>query len=119
VGDSTTSGISVTTHLTLAEDGRTAVTTGDGVGASILERVPLVVFTRYGSETCFAAILEPVVGGREPQVQGATVSEEGGEAVIAVKNGEETETISISPESRITVSVGDDVVLKSGEGDGT
>ena len=108
----------VTTYLTLAEGGRTAVTTGDGVGASILERVPLVIFTRHGSEIWFAAILEPVAEGEEPQVEEVTFSENEEGSVVALKNGERTETIALSPESRITVKVGGEVVLKSGDESG-
>lgn len=103
----------VTTYLTLAEGGQTGITTGDGVGGSILERIPLVIFTQHGRETCFAAALEPVAEGREPQVREVTFSADGGEAVVTVQNGERTETISISPDSEVSVHVENDVVLES------
>ncbi len=65
----------VTTCLTVAGSPGTTVTTGDGVGASVDDRVPMVMIGRNGRDTRFAAILEPVRAGEQPQVAGIRLDE--------------------------------------------
>jgi len=66
-------GKNVTTHLLLAGAPGTTVATGDGVGASILDRVPMVMVTRQGAEATFLAVLEPVRNGQPPSVSEVTL----------------------------------------------
>lgn len=85
----------VNVHLALAGAAATTVTTGDGVGASVTERVPLVLLTREGPRTCFVALLEPVVAGQAAQVRDLSVREEGGGTAVSVSAGDGTDVFRI------------------------
>lgn len=75
-------------YLTLAPAPGTGVTTGDGVGASMAERVPLAIVTREGAAVWFAAALEPVPAGQAPQVRELAASPcEGGLEISVAGNG--------------------------------
>ncbi|MCH2182635.1 MAG: heparinase II/III family protein [Mariniblastus sp.] len=57
------------THLTLDAGRNTDVLIGDGVGSSVLNRVPLIRVTRHGKTAQFLAVLEPLQAGANRQVQ--------------------------------------------------
>ena len=87
----------LTTHLTLAPAAGTQVLVGDGVGGSVLDRVPLVAVGRQGRRVQFVAVLEPVPDGVSPVVAAVnveamqdatriTVVREGGNDLVTVKD---------------------------------
>jgi oligo-alginate lyase len=72
----------LTVHLTMAGQPGSRVLTGDGPGASVLDRVPLVMVTRQGKEARFAAVIEPVERTARPSVESLSWhTAQGGEAV--------------------------------------
>ncbi len=60
----------ITTYVTLAAGGRTALLVGAGVGASVMDRIPLMAASRTGRRVVFAAVIEPVRDGGVPSVKG-------------------------------------------------
>jgi hypothetical protein len=54
--------------VTLAAGAATEVHIGTGVGASTLDRVPMILARRTGEAVLFAAVLEPVLRGTKPEV---------------------------------------------------
>jgi len=74
----------VTTALTLDAAPNTEVLVGDGVGASVLDRVPLVRVTRRGQGTRFAAVIEPLSGAAPPEVCAVAWREQDGRIEIDV-----------------------------------
>jgi hypothetical protein len=54
--------------LTLDASANTEIMVGDGVGASVLDRVPLIRVTRRGKTARFAAVLEPLSWDASPTV---------------------------------------------------
>ena len=101
----------VTTHLTVAAQGATDVTVGDGPGASVLERVPLAILTRRGKAAQFACVLEPVAKGREPAVTAVEVQAEAGGMRIRIRSGAATDTVTLTSDHQFTVTCGDTIVL--------
>ena len=77
-------GDGVTTHLVAAPQPQTEVRIGDGVGASIEDRVPLAMLTRRGAAARFACVLEPVATDRPPAVTGVALDETGGTIRITI-----------------------------------
>jgi hypothetical protein len=106
-------GKNVTTHLTLAAAPGTEVLVGDGVGASVLDRVPMVIITRRGAEARFAAVLEPVRNGQRPAVSEVTLGQEGETATITIRNGAATDTVMLAPENKLLLTSGGKAVLSS------
>ncbi len=96
----------VTTHLTVDAAAATEVRTGDGVGASILDRVPLAMVTRHGQGTQFAAVLEPVAKGQQPKVDSVSLEAAEGTARISIRQGEKTTLITLDAEGRVAVTPG-------------
>lgn len=75
--------------LTMNAEKGTYVVVGDGVGASVEDRVPLAMVRRRGKTMRFAAVLEPVQTGEKPAVTDVSWKEEGeGKTfVVTVKRG--------------------------------
>jgi len=83
----------VTTHLTMASQAHTRILIGDGVGASVVERVPLAMITRRDRNVSFATVLEPVKNGHSCDVQSVTLVQEAGGCVISVVRADGTDRI--------------------------
>ena len=100
-------------HLTMAPaPGRTAVLTGDGVGESVNDRVPMAMVTRNGRSVDFVAVLEPVKTGAKPTVTDVTYT--GGDSqVIRVTHGKTTDAIGFHPDGRFQALIGKQVVLEA------
>ncbi len=96
----------VTTHLTVDAADATEVRTGDGVGASILDRVPMAMVTRHGQGTRFAAVLEPVAKGQQPTVDSVSLEAADGTARITVRQREKSTLITVDAAGRVTVAPG-------------
>jgi hypothetical protein len=86
----------VNVHLTLAGAAETIVTTGDGVGASVTERVPLVLLTREGKQVRFVSVLEPVVAGQPAQIRNLTLREDAGGIAVGVASEAGNDTFRIA-----------------------
>jgi hypothetical protein len=98
-------------HLLAAAQPKTEVRTGDGVGASVSDRVPLAMITRRGSAARFACVLEPVPAGARPTV--ADVQADDGPAGIRVtirRDGGQ-DVVTLGRDNRVTVTSGDRTVL--------
>jgi hypothetical protein len=87
----------VTTHLTLAAQANTTILTSDGVGASVLERTPLTMVTRYGKTATFVAALEPVRKWQNPTIQNLSHTMEDAQIKVAIQRKNETETLYVLP----------------------
>jgi len=85
----------VTTCLTMAGSPGTVVTTGDGVGASVDDRIPMVMAGRNGRDVCFATVLEPVRAGDRPQVADVRLIETPDSLVVVVQLEGRTDTVRI------------------------
>jgi len=106
-------GDGVTTHVLAAGQPRTEIRTGDGVGASVTDRVPIAMITRRGTAARFACALEPVPGGRQPTVTAVSAEEAGGTVRVTVIGTGAPHVITLSPDSRVEITCGGTVVLKS------
>jgi hypothetical protein len=97
-------GKGVTTHLTMASSPGSEVTTADGVGGSVFDRVPLVRVARRGTRVTFAAVLEPVKPDAPGSVTSLSVEPVGPETRIVVRRGAAPDVVRLSAESEVTVS---------------
>jgi oligo-alginate lyase len=103
----------VTTYLTAAAARGTEVRTGDGVGASILDRVPLAMLTRRGTTAHFAAVLEPVRDGGKPAVDRVEIDSTGGELRISVGRAGARDVFLLDPRGALRVVSGGAPVLEA------
>ncbi len=106
-------GKTVTTHFTVAAAPKTEVLVGDGPCASVLDRVPLIMVTRHGTEATFAAVLEPVRDGQKPTVTELSLAQQAGTVQIAIRNGDATDTVVLTPENKLLLTSGGKAVLSS------
>lgn len=75
----------VMTGLTMDAQVNTELLIGDGVGASINDRVPLVRVTRQGATARFAAVLEPREADQPASVHGVSCRQQEGGLAIQVQ----------------------------------
>jgi len=104
-------GAEVATHLVADAQPGTEVRTGDGVGASVTDRVPLAMLTRRGSAARFACVLEPVPAGRQPTI--ADIQADDGPAGIrlTIRRDAGQDTVTLATDNRVTVTSGGRTVL--------
>jgi hypothetical protein len=95
----------IATHLTLAAHKGTVVTTGDGVGAAVTDRVPMVLIGREGKTACFAGVLEPVQDGGRPRVAGVRLVPAGEAFSVMVDLGGPVDQITVRAGDRSAVSL--------------
>jgi hypothetical protein len=100
-------------RLTVAPAPDTAVLTGDGVGASVLDRVPLAMVTRRGRDADFAAVLEPVRRESPPAVDDVTLERRADGVSVTVRRGDVRDIISWGDGEALTVASGGETVLGS------
>ncbi len=79
--------------------------TGDGVGGSVMDRVPLVRVTRRGKTARFAVVLEPTSGDVSPTVQSVSWIENGGRLQIEVVRDKSHDTIHVDADWQVTTTV--------------
>lgn len=84
----------------------TTLITGDGVGASLTERVPLAMVTREGRRALFAATLEPVLAGATPQVSEVKVSATAAGLDVGVLCADGTDAVGVVWRERIEAALG-------------
>jgi hypothetical protein len=98
-------GGNVTMCLTMAARPGTSVTTGDGVGASVGDRVPMVMIGRNGRDLYFAAVLEPVRTGDTARVTGLRLTETADAQTIVVELDGRTDTFKIGPSNAFSADL--------------
>lgn len=111
----------IDTHLLAAAAAGTSVATGHGPGASVQDRVPLVILGREGERARFAAAIEPVSGGADPTVaEVALVGGDGGNVagtievrVVRGLRGAESDVIRWKIPSVLEVTEGGRTVLEA------
>ena len=99
------------TFLTLAGAGGTEVLVGDGVGASVMDRVPVAFITRRGAAARFAAVLEPAAKDKPPTVTGVSLEPTPQGIRVVVARGEARDVITIGQDAAVVVRSGEKVVL--------
>jgi len=95
----------ITTYLTIAAQEDTTVTIGEGVGASVADRVPMTMIGIDGRNAYFAAVLEPVVTGKKPYVTGIRYIKTDESQTIAIEHGRQTDEVRIFPDNRVLVTL--------------
>ncbi len=101
------------TRVVLAEGEGTEIRTGDGVGASVVDRVPMMIVTRRGQQVTFAAAIEPLTRDAKGKVKSVAVKREGDGHVVTVTTDAGEDVYTISP-AAVTITRGDKTLL-SGE----
>lgn len=84
----------IQTHLTVAAGGATGIVIGHGVGASVEDRVPMILLTRTAPTVRFAVVLEPVRRGDAPTVRGVTLEPAAGDLRIRVDTAAGTDELT-------------------------
>ena len=106
-------GTPVTTQAHVAAAGESEVLTGDGVGASILDHVPLVMIGRHGTTVCFAAALEPLPAGQSPTVTAVKQDVSPEQVRVTVHKGNRVDQVTFTAAGKVTVeSDGKEVLAK-------
>jgi len=100
------------TRVMVAEGEAAEVRTGDGVGASVVDRVPLTIVTRRGEQVTFAAVIEPLAGGAKGRVKSVAARREGDDHVVTVASDAGEDTYTISPAS-VTITRDHKTLLSS------
>jgi hypothetical protein len=85
----------VTNTVTFDAAPGTEFLTGDGVGGSVVDRIPLVRATRRGKTARFAVVLEPTSGNVSPTVQSVSWKEKDGRLQIEVLRDNHRDTIHV------------------------
>ena len=101
----------LTTHLTLAGQAGSEVRVGDGVGASVADRVRLAMVTRRGPSARFVAVIEPVAKGQKPAVTAVAAEPSADGLLIRIRRGDANDVVTLSNE-RLLVTSGGKTVLE-------
>jgi len=101
----------VTTYVTFDGQAATAVRIGDGVGASVLDRVPMMMVSRRGRRVRFVSIIEPVADGEKAAVSGVALESTAAGIRIAIRNGRRTDGVQLTADNQLTVTSGEATVL--------
>jgi len=103
----------VTTHLTMDDQTlRTLVRIGDGVGESIVDRVPMAMVTRRGKHVQFAAAIEPVQGDGARTIESIRIERLNGTSTITVNGRGFVDVIELTEGNRLVVTHDERVVLR-------
>jgi len=98
-------GQDVTTHLTVAAQDDTTVTLGQGIGASITDRVPMTMIGRNGHQAHFAVVLEPVIVGNTPRVTAIRFTKTNECLSIVVEHGRQADRVNVFPDNKVLVAL--------------
>ena len=93
----------VTTFLTVTGAPGTEIRIGDGVGASVADRVPLAMVTRRGKAVRFAAVIQPVTKTTSP-VSDLTMDEISGCIRLVVSTPEKQDIITLAPSGKVVAT---------------
>jgi hypothetical protein len=106
-------GAAVALQMLVAAGGDSEVLTGDGVGASVLDRVPLVMIGRHGTAACFAVVLEPIPAGQSPTVTAVKQDISPERILVTVQKGDRVDQVTLTAAGKVTVeSDGKQVLAK-------
>ncbi len=94
----------VTNTLTFDAAPATELLTGDGVGASVVDRIPLVRVTRRGPSARFAVVLEPTSADVSPTVRSVSWKETAGGLQIEVTRDAGSDRIAVDRDWKVTPS---------------
>lgn len=86
----------VTTELLVDAQPGSVLWTGNGVGDSVDQRVPLAMVTRTGKSARFAAVIEPVAAGKKAQVDSISSSEKDGVITLTISRGQEKDEVILT-----------------------
>jgi len=103
----------VSTHLTMAPQPGTKIILGDGPGSSVAHRVPMTMITRSGVDVTFAAVLEPVKPGTEPQITNIFLNKTNSALTITINRPPQADTIRLTANNRLTVKTAGREILTS------
>jgi Heparinase II/III-like protein/Alginate lyase len=103
----------VTTHLVMARRRGTKLLVGDGVGASVTDRVPMVLISRSGKKARFAAVLEPVKAGAKASVSDVRLTSRKGTLRVTVIRGDGRDIVEIDSKFRLKVKRDGKTVIKA------
>jgi hypothetical protein len=98
--------------LTMAPAPATKVVTGDGVGESIFDRVPLIIASRVGRRVSFATVLEPTANGGDPSVQDVGIEESSGATIATVRRRDGSDRVTFGPEASVVAETDSAVALQ-------
>lgn len=101
----------VRTEMLAAADGPLVVHTGDGPGASVMDRVPLAIFTRSGRTALFAAAIEPLIAGQTSVIRNLQVQRNGDGLQIELEKAGKRQVIRIDGSGQTSVRSGNQVLL--------
>lgn len=94
------------TYLTEVGAPETVVYTGDGVGASVVDRVPMVMLSRHARGTRFATVLEPVPAANQPKVTAVDIGTHAETLIVTVHRNDLLDTITCDLHHQCTVKAG-------------
>ncbi len=83
----------------------TTLTVGNGVGASVVERIPLAIVSRRGNSAQFAAVLVPTTAGATCPVSAIDLQVQDGTHRIRIDRGAVTDFITLDPQGRARLEV--------------
>jgi hypothetical protein len=95
-----------TTFVTLAAAPGSAVRIGDGVGASVADRVPMAMVTRRGAAVRYVAVIEPVPEGKSRTVKAVSLQPEESELRVAVTRGAVQDLVTVQTSGTLVVKPG-------------
>jgi hypothetical protein len=101
----------MTTRLTMAAAPHSQVSTADGPASSVLDRVPMTIVTRKGKSAFFAATIESAPTGRQPAITAVSAEQTGDGIKVAIQNGSEPETLTLSRDLKLTLTRGQTALL--------
>ena len=93
----------LTTLLAMVGAAGTEVRIGDGVGASVADRVPLAMVTRHGKAVRFAAVIQPIMKTTSP-VSNLAMEEADGAIRLVVLTSKNRDTITLAPSGKVVVA---------------
>jgi hypothetical protein len=100
-------GDGVRTFLTLAAAKDTDIRVGDGVGASVADRVPMAMATRRAGAIRFAAVIEPVAKDKSPVVTGVSLNPDPAGVRVTVARGQSRDVITLQTSGKVVVRIRD------------
>jgi len=106
----------VIASLAMAAAPKTDVLTGDGVGASVLDRVPMVVVTRHGRKVDFASVLEAVAANGKSLVNDMVFERNNEGVSVTIRHDNATDIITLTTGGTLVVTRAGKTVLEGQSG---
>ncbi len=97
-----------------SSSGDTTITIADGVGASVVERIPLALVTRHGNTTQFAAVIAPTTAQLPAPVSAVHLHVQDGSYRIHIARGEATDVVTLGPLGNTSLEIdGQEIVWRA------